>query len=132
MKLPSLTRRTFLLSVCPSRNLRFHGRIVFCDFCCCPRYPRISGKCPRLLVFCNNYRGHIRTHHHDPAIFTVFGACDFAVVHESAIFSILQQSWTHQGRIRFAIIQFRNGNPESECVGVFTNALTRSVQLFSE
>ena len=36
------------------------------------------------------------------------------------------------GRIRFAIIQFWNGNPESDCFGCLTNALTRSVQLFSE
>ena len=36
------------------------------------------------------------------------------------------------GCIQFAIIQFWNGNPESECVGYLTDALTRPVQLFSE
>ena len=45
-------------------------------------------------------------------------------------YAILRSFWLF-GRIRFVLIQFRNGNPESECVGVFTNALMRSVQLFS-
>ena len=32
---------------------------------------------PDFLVFCDNDRGHIRTRHHDPTIFSVFGACEF-------------------------------------------------------